>query len=356
VSHQPERTEKDCLNCGTIVAGRYCQKCGQENIVTQQSFGSLTKHFIYDIFHFDGKFFDTFWLLFRRPGKVAAEYVKGRRVSYLDPIRMYLFTSAVFFLIFGSVLGNEILKGDGSSDLPLDSSERKFVLDSLQKQSLEEPFNSKLQSKILLLKDSSQVVSMRTLNSFDVYSFRINNRRYSSYEEYDSLQQTLPDSARGTKIQRLFVKKLFSVNNKYHGNADNVKDALKQDYIHRLPLMVFFSLPLFAILLKLLYRRRKFFYSDHAVFTLYQYIAGFILMLVMFTVGRLEEITEWEIFNFILAGLFIYGGLHLLFSMKSFYGQSWRKTILKFLLLNFLMFLVLLLLFVLFLLLSLYQL
>ncbi|MGV3656323.1 MAG: DUF3667 domain-containing protein [Chitinophagaceae bacterium] len=55
---------------------------------------------MYDIFHFDGKFFDTLKYLFFWPGGVAKEYVKGRRNRYLDPIRMYLFTSAVFFLIF----------------------------------------------------------------------------------------------------------------------------------------------------------------------------------------------------------------------------------------------------------------
>lgn len=29
VSHQPERKEKKCLNCGAEVVGRFCHVCGQ---------------------------------------------------------------------------------------------------------------------------------------------------------------------------------------------------------------------------------------------------------------------------------------------------------------------------------------
>ncbi len=103
MSHQPERKEKNCLNCGTEVMGRFCHVCGQENIVTHQGFWSLTKHFVYDVLHFDGKFFHTLAYIFTRPGFVARQYAEGKRMSYLDPIRMYLFTSAIFFLVFFSV-------------------------------------------------------------------------------------------------------------------------------------------------------------------------------------------------------------------------------------------------------------
>ena len=100
MSHAPERKEKDCLNCGALVQGRFCQVCGQENIVPHESFWSMVHHFFADITHFDGKFFSTVGILVRKPGFLSAEYVKGRRNSYLNPVRMYVFTSALFFLIF----------------------------------------------------------------------------------------------------------------------------------------------------------------------------------------------------------------------------------------------------------------
>ena len=100
MSHLPERKEKNCLNCGTEVHGKYCHVCGQENLEPKESFWHLLTHFFYDFTHFDGKFFSTVRYLLSRPGFLTSEYAKGRRASYLHPIRMYVFTSAFFFIIF----------------------------------------------------------------------------------------------------------------------------------------------------------------------------------------------------------------------------------------------------------------
>jgi len=66
------------------------------------TFWGLVQHFFYDITHFDGKYFDTLRLLFRRPGYLSKAFMAGKRASYVDPVRMYIFTSAFFFLLFYS--------------------------------------------------------------------------------------------------------------------------------------------------------------------------------------------------------------------------------------------------------------
>ena len=60
-------------------------------------------HFFYDITHFDGSFFVTLKDLLFKPGFLSREYMLGRRKKYLHPVRMYVFTSAVFFLVFFSL-------------------------------------------------------------------------------------------------------------------------------------------------------------------------------------------------------------------------------------------------------------
>ena len=104
MSHLKERKEKICLNCGAEVQGRYCGVCGQENIEPKESAWHLVTHFFNDITHFDGKFFSTVKYLLLKPGFLTAEYVRGRRARYLHPIRMYVFTSAFFFLIYFSFI------------------------------------------------------------------------------------------------------------------------------------------------------------------------------------------------------------------------------------------------------------
>ena len=89
-----------CLNCKTEIQGRFCHNCGQENLEPKESVGHLISHFFQDITHFDGKFFSTVKYLLIRPGFLSTEYMLGRRASYVNPVRMYIFTSAFFFLIF----------------------------------------------------------------------------------------------------------------------------------------------------------------------------------------------------------------------------------------------------------------
>ena len=113
MSHAQERARKNCLNCNAQVHGRFCQICGQENLEPQESFWHLVTHFFNDITHFDGKFFSSLKLLFFHPGFLSAEYKRGRRSSYLNPVRMYVFTSFLFFLVFFSVYHFENLFGEG---------------------------------------------------------------------------------------------------------------------------------------------------------------------------------------------------------------------------------------------------
>lgn len=189
VSHQPERKEKDCLNCGTEVLGRFCHSCGQENIVTRQSFWSLVTHFVADILHFDGKFFHTLALLFTRPGFVAKQYTIGKRMTYLDPIRMYLFTSAVFFLVFFSI--NDFKFKEKGKEAVLSNKERIELAESYEEDQDANKPDSALLRKIFLLRDTTKPVVADSVFEQKRF-FSVTGRRYSSAHEYDSVQRTLP--------------------------------------------------------------------------------------------------------------------------------------------------------------------
>lgn len=103
MSHLQERKERNCLNCNAEVHGKYCSICGQENLEPAESVWHLVSHFFNDITHFDGKFFSSLKLLLLKPGFLSYEYKMGRRNSYLNPVRMYVFTSFLFFFIFFAV-------------------------------------------------------------------------------------------------------------------------------------------------------------------------------------------------------------------------------------------------------------
>src|SRR6201989_1171381 len=93
------RKETDCLNCGAELQGKFCHVCGQENLQIRENFGHMMNHAISDYFHFDHQFFHTLKPLLFQPGKLTNEYMAGRRVQYLHPIKMYIFISLIFFIL-----------------------------------------------------------------------------------------------------------------------------------------------------------------------------------------------------------------------------------------------------------------
>jgi hypothetical protein len=360
VSHQPERKEKDCLNCGAVVQGRYCQNCGQENIETRQKFGSLVKHFIYDIFHFDGKFFDTLKYLLLRPGFVPKEYVKGKRTSYLDPIRMYLFTSAVFFLVLFSISGSK--EGVRLNDARTMSKQERLNYASYLNTQLAGGKKDSLSLRQLnFLLDTSYQINLQedSLNNVTDTSWpiQLHGQLYLMIAEKQRAENKTEVDSSGNWLTRKLKSKFRHFDQKFGEDQNEMLTELMESFRHRLPYLLFVSLPFFALILKLLYVRRKsFYYSDHAVFTLYHYIVTFILLLLFFLVDNLNNRFHLSVLSFLSGFLVLSGGLYLLVSMKRFYAQGWGKTLGKFLLLNFFGLLILLLLMLMFLLFSLIQL
>jgi len=152
---------------------------------------------------------------------------------------------------------------------------------------------------------------------------------------------------------RILTKRGLELRQKYGKDMRAGMSLIWSDFLHKLPYMLFLSLPFFALILKLLYIRRKnFFYSDHAVFTLYHYILSFILLMLMMAIEQLRDWTGLSVLGWLVFLLFLVWLAYLLMEIKQFYRQGWFKTIVKFLLLDFLGFFIVLFLFIVFLLFS----
>lgn len=355
MSHQPERQEKNCLNCGTTVIGRYCHVCGQENIETRETFWTLLSHFVFDIFHFDGKFFYTLRYIFSRPGYPARQYAEGKRATYLHPIRMYLFTSAVFFLAFFSIDRFQIHETP-PDHTPLTNTQRLAMASRTERKLADDPNDTALLRRIALLRDTSRPLSTADLPEPDMTFLRFGDRRYHSLKEYDSVQQRLPASERDGWLIRRLNRRGLQVDEKYRNNRAEGMKVFGEGILHRMPYLFFFSLPFFALILQLLYVRRKnFYYSDHAVFTLYHYILSFILMLVVIGILTLKSRLGWNWLGYINMALAVLWPVYLLLEMKYFYRQNWGRTVVKFLLLNVLASIAIFLLLVFFLFFSIFQ-
>jgi len=80
---------------------------------------------------------------------------------------------------------------------------------------------------------------------------------------------------------------------------------------------MFFLLPIFALLLKLLYRSTQRLYVEHLIFSLHFYTFIFLLLTVV-------TLIDQEFINS-ASPLIILG--YLFIALKSVYGQGWLKTL-----------------------------
>lgn len=300
--------QKNCLNCGAPLHGTFCHDCGQKNLPRRQDIGDFIINFVSSFYSFESKFFKTFGFLLFKPGRIINDYNAGKRESYYHPARMYVFLSFIFFLVLSFVPDEDKINinQDGKE---LSSEEKRQVLDSVR-------------------------VNLDSLN-FKVPSGNwTNSSSWGSDDpktiaEYDSIESLKPVDKRDGSIERCFTEKFIKLREE---NGDDGKVILKSflnSFLENIPRMIFLLLPIFALILKLIYVRRDFYYSEHLVFSVLFYD----FMYLIGAVGLLCSMVGW--LDWISGLLWLIVFFYLYKAMRHVYKQSRGKTILKFLLLNF---------------------
>lgn len=282
---------------------RYCTHCGQENTVPHETFTHLVKHFVADIFHYDSQFLTTLKYLLFRPGFLSREYMAGKRVRYVNPIKLYVFVSFVFFFaVFSLHHGDAPEKKKNHTILETNiGKDTVRVVEGAE--GIREAFKE----------DSSAVgQSMNTL------AYNLENAK--TVAEFDSIQETLPDSLKYNGTQRLAYRRLIGVKERYGGN---IKKAIVEMFTHNIPKLMFVLLPLFALFMKWIYDKKKWLYADHAIFAIHLHsyafivgLTGFILDLVFHT-GFFVSLAWWLFFGYLTLALY------------NNYKQSLGKSLLK---------------------------
>ncbi|MEO9210872.1 MAG: DUF3667 domain-containing protein, partial [Ginsengibacter sp.] len=263
------------------------------------------------------------------------EYSKGRRATYLNPIRMYLFTSFLFFLIFFSV--NPITEEDFNGSIAVSN---LLATDHMNHDQLNQ-FTATLNGGIAM--DSAQFIKYKD-SVLEHESFTWDSNKYKSVEEYDSL--TKVGKIKDTWLQKARIRKQISITKKYgQYGLDNFLKDFGKSLIHSFPQILFVSLPLIALVFSLLYYdKKKYYYVSHAVFTIHFYTAFFLVMLLEIGLSELEDYLKFPFQDFIQHGLFLAVWFYLYKAMRGFYKESRGKTILKFLLFTILFFTILIIL------------
>lgn len=298
-----------CLNCETPLTDKFCPHCGQKDIPKRQTLGELIMNFIGSFTSFESKFFQTGWTLLSKPGFLVKEYNTGRRERYYHPARAYVFISFLFFLLYLSLPEEDTNAIQTNSTIEIDG-ERKNIKDiDLNDPTLPDSIKNKIK------KSEDKVFTLGSL-------------AYKSKLEYDSIQLTFPKEKRDNFIERMAQYREIEINDKYKGRKEEFYKAFTAAFLQHSPKAFFFLLPIFALILKLLYIRRDFFYTEHLVFTIYFYNFFFLVGIASLLI---ELIPGMDWFSFIV---FLGIQVYLWIAMRTVYQQGKFKTTVKFFLLN----------------------
>jgi hypothetical protein len=88
-----------CCNCGTCLAGHFCHNCGQKQVSYNRPLTETIKLLLETWLSLDNKSLRSVKLLLTRPGAISKAFISGKRVSYSSPIKMYFFSSLLFFFL-----------------------------------------------------------------------------------------------------------------------------------------------------------------------------------------------------------------------------------------------------------------
>lgn len=295
------RAEKNCLNCGHQVEEIYCPHCGQKNIVTHVNAFHALGEFVGDYFHADGKFLKSMIPLLFRPGYMTNEYNAGRRQKFIHPFRLYIFVTIVYFSI--SFLG-----GDSTGSVKIGERSPATV-----------PRISLGNSGFVAIRQAD-TSGVQNDSAADVLNDRA-AKLPATLELYrDSVKKL--DKEKRPRFSDDIVNRV-AIKFKNEGGASELVNSTLEKFKHSLPKLLFFLLPLAALLLKLFYIRRKRFYVDHLVYTLH--LHSFIFLLL--TIYAFIRLFAGGGYIFSIAVLLMI--IYFFVSMRRVYGQSKTKTFLK---------------------------
>ena len=91
--------EIECLTCGTRFKGNFCPRCGQSSRINRYSFRSAFLLFI-DVWGLGNRgMVHSIRDLILRPGYMIRDYLKGMRMAYFPPFKMFFLLSALSILV-----------------------------------------------------------------------------------------------------------------------------------------------------------------------------------------------------------------------------------------------------------------
>lgn len=298
----------ECPNCGNALHAddNYCARCGQENHTHKLPLRHFLVELLSGLFNFDTKLARTLRDLFVPPGLVIRNFNGNQRARYVPPLRLYLFTSVLFFLALSwmpaSQMDDDATKPAGQQLIPPSG-------------------------------DSSAVEAAKGLR------FTAGSARMDSVLLAHARQGTLTDAVIDSMLiiegaePGPFMRRMVRT-----AVQQNLGGRHRAEFMERFTAntgkALFFTMPFFALLLYLFNWRNRGYFTEHLVFALYYHVVYFALLLMRLLLNGITEALG-DISIIPAAPLILLALIHLTWSIRTVYKNPWWQTILKTILIAF---------------------
>jgi hypothetical protein len=317
----------NCLNCGTELKGPFCYFCGQPDRNFMRFFPVLLRDMLEDLLDLDSRFVRTMKPLLFKPGRLTRDYMEGRRFRYAPPMRLYIFSSIVFFLLAALLSSDAISIGssvdeDGNVQFSGGiADEQKEIENALKSLSPE------MQEKIDVEKTLAELKDKEVESA----GFKVDDIQFNE-EPWD--RETNPVDIRwfpewlndriNDEIEES-PKKAEQINENPNLIIDKVFDIL--------PATMFILLPVVALIFKFWYLFAKRYYIEHLIFSLHNHAFIFVSLILILLAGLCQ--TQLAAHDYPLAsdcmgwlaiGIGSWIPIYMLISLRVVYKQNWLMT------------------------------
>lgn len=336
------KNKEICKNCEKWFNESYefCPHCGQQ-VRDKLTVKVLFYNIVHNYLAVDGRLRKSYFPLLFKPGFLAQKFIDGKRLMYLHPAQMYLFVSIVFYFLFSFVQNEQVKNLDkelkiinstenlnirSKSKTPLDSlntslNRSEFVVDSINENEQNQPSQDHHVIANFSEKKLSTMLDSDKEQHKGILSFDFN------VELLDSL------IAVGAPKKDVLIHMGMSddpgyIENRFYNQALRFYQSRKggrvlQAFYDAIPIAMFFLLPIFALILKSFYFKKRP-YAEFLVFSFYYFSFIYTILSIMLIVYFIFDVPLWV--DWIVLFLLL---VYLLVAIKNFYSQSWWFTLLK---------------------------
>ncbi len=312
-----------CENCGHALDGPYCAKCGQPAIDYRRSLGSLLVDAADAFFNLDARFFQSFGLLLVKPWRLTNEFVEGKRARHVHPLRVYLIASVLFFLVINFLSRDTHMQAhqDGKqSVISLEKTTPTPAPDWLGPLRPEPAAASPTFSLGISPEKPAEVAGRHfTWSNDDAAAPAATPDKKVFFEELDK-QKNIPPFAKWVEAHA--KEKL--------GPTGDRGDLFLRALIQNIAPMVLCCIPLFALVLKILYIFKRRFYVDHLIFALHTHAFVFLSTVLIIGLGFLCALRSSALTAVACTFLGFVVLVQLLVAIRQVYRQNWISTVFKF--------------------------